>query len=67
MPRDAVELRSSVLLTAKAGKPRASTAADRGRHGDGLHVGHSGGAPKDTDVSGKGGLQAGLSGLACEH
>ena len=67
VPRDAKELRSRVLLTAKASKPRSSTTADGWGHSDRLNIGHGGRAPKDTNISGKGGLQAGLSGLACER
>jgi len=64
---DTEELGTSVALATERVEP-ASTATDDGRgDSDGLDVGDSGRATKDTNGSREWGLQAGLAGLALER
>lgn len=66
MARDTEELGALVSLTAKAGEPASSSAADGRGDGDSLDVGDGGGASEKTDGGGERGLETGLAGLALE-
>mmetsp|Transcript_703 Transcript_703/g.2184 ORF Transcript_703/g.2184 Transcript_703/m.2184 type:complete len:271 (+) Transcript_703:1036-1848(+) len=64
--RDGKELGPVVVLPTKLGKPRAAASTDGRDDRDSLHIRHSRGAPKGTNVRGKGRLQPGLTRLALE-
>mmetsp|Transcript_35252 Transcript_35252/g.64064 ORF Transcript_35252/g.64064 Transcript_35252/m.64064 type:complete len:454 (-) Transcript_35252:330-1691(-) len=66
VPTDAEELGAVVVGAAEAGEPGGAATQDGGAHSDGLHVGHGGGAAKDTHVGREGRLQAGFPSLALQ-
>ncbi len=61
---DAEELGAGIVLAAKGGEPRSTTAKNGGGHSDGLDVGDGGGAAVETNVGRERRLQTGLAGLA---